>query len=253
MANHIYRIFWAVFLTVAGVFLLSLQKVHPADSYHVFLDLTKSNGAVHFESSEAEEDTLSFCCPLPSVQAAQPTLAVSGQLPSEIWADGRKIPVPDSCETFALDSETWFLIPLSQKEESSFSRLRLQFEPLQTAPSLLFRESCGEYILSETPRICFGSRNALLSNLAMSGSLHIVASAVLFLWPLSFWLPVLYFAMYTKYKLTFSLSASVFSAMVSGSCVSLLWLSPFWTAVPLILLSACPFSSFRFFCTAISV
>ena len=88
--------------------------------------------------------------------------------------------MPDSCETFALDSETWFLIPLSQKEESSFSRLRLQFEPLQTAPSLLFRESCGEYILSETPRICFGSRNALLSNLAMSGSLHIVAAAVLF-------------------------------------------------------------------------
>ena len=180
MANRIYRIFWVFFLAVSGVFLLSLQNERPTDSYHVFLDLTKSSGAVHFESSEAEEDTLSFCCPLPSVQAAQPTLAVSGQLPSEIWADGRKIPVPDSCETFALDSETWFLIPLSQKEESSFSRLRLQFEPLQTAPSLLFRESCGEYILSETPRICFGSRNALLSNLAMSGSLHIVAAAVLF-------------------------------------------------------------------------
>lgn len=180
MANHIYRIFWAVFLTVAGVFLLSLQKVHPADSYHVFLDLTKSNGAVHFESSEAEEDTLSFCCPLPSVQAAQPTLAVSGQLPSKVWADGRLIPVPESCETFDIDSETWFLIPLSQEEESSFSCLELQFRPFTAAPVLKCQEFFGEYVLSETPRICFGSRNALLSNLAMSGSLHIVASAVLF-------------------------------------------------------------------------
>lgn len=180
MANHIYRIFWAVFLTMAGVFLLSLQKVHPADSYHVFLDLTKSNGAVHFESSEAEEDTLSFCCPLPSVQAAQPTLAVSGQLPSKVWADGRLIPVPESCETFDIDSETWFLIPLSQEEESSFSCLELQFRPFTAAPVLKCQEFFGEYVLSETPRICFGSRNALLSNLAMSGSLHIVASAVLF-------------------------------------------------------------------------
>ena len=82
MANRIYRIFWVFFLAVSGVFLLSLQNERPTDSYHVFLDLTKSSGAVHFESSEAEEDTLSFCCPLPSVQATQPTLAVSGQLPS---------------------------------------------------------------------------------------------------------------------------------------------------------------------------
>ncbi len=62
MANRIYRIFWVFFLAVSGVFLLSLQNERPTDSYHVFLDLTKSNGAVHFESSEAEEDTLSFCC-----------------------------------------------------------------------------------------------------------------------------------------------------------------------------------------------
>lgn len=61
MANRIYRIFWVFFLAVSGVFLLSLQNERPTDSYHVFLDLTKSNGAVHFESSEAEEDTLSFC------------------------------------------------------------------------------------------------------------------------------------------------------------------------------------------------
>lgn len=233
MANRIYRIFWVFFLAVSGVFLLSLQNERPTDSYHVFLDLTKSNGAVHFESSEAEEDTLSFCCPLPSVQAAQPTLAVSGQLPSEIWADGRKIPVPDSCETFELDSETWFLIPLSQKEESSFSRLRLQFEPLQTAPSLLFRESCGEYILSETPRICFGSRNALLSNLAMSGSLHIVAAAVLFFVAFVILAAGFVFQYVTKYKLTFSPSVSASLAMESGFCVSLLWPCLFWTASPL--------------------
>lgn len=180
MANHIYRIFWAVFLAVAGVFLLSLQKVHPADSYHVFLDLTKSSGTVHFESSEAEKNLLSFRCVLPAVQAAQPSLAVSGQLPSKVWADGRLIPVPESCETFDIDSETWFLIPLSQEEESSFSCLELQFRPFTAAPVLKCQEFFGEYVLSETPRICFGSRNALLSNLAMSGSLHIVASAVLF-------------------------------------------------------------------------
>ena len=63
MANRIYRIFWVFFLAVSGVFLLSLQNERPTDSYHVFLDLTKSNGAVHFESSEAEEDTLSFSPP----------------------------------------------------------------------------------------------------------------------------------------------------------------------------------------------
>ena len=125
MANHIYRIFWAVFLAVAGVFLLSLQKVHPADSYHVFLDLTKSSGTVHFESSEAEKNLLSFRCVLPAVQAAQPSLAVSGQLPSNVWADGRLIPVPESCETFDIDSETWFLIPLSQEEESSLSLIHI--------------------------------------------------------------------------------------------------------------------------------
>lgn len=180
MTNRIYHILWVFFLAVSGVFLLSLQKERPSDSYHVFLDLTKSSAAVHFESSEAEKDVLSFFCPLPSVHAAQPTLAVSGQLPSEIWADEKKIPVPDNCETFELDSKTWFLIPLSQKEESSFSRLMLQFEPLKIIPDLLLQKSCGEYILSKTPEICFGSRNALLSNLAMSGSLHIVAAAVLF-------------------------------------------------------------------------
>ena len=48
MANRIYRIFWVFFLAVSGVFLLSLQNERPTDSYHVFLDLTKSNGAVHF-------------------------------------------------------------------------------------------------------------------------------------------------------------------------------------------------------------
>ena len=63
MANRIYRIFWVFFLAVSGVFLLSLQNERSTDSYHVFLDLTKSNGAVHFESSEAEEDTLSFSSP----------------------------------------------------------------------------------------------------------------------------------------------------------------------------------------------
>ena len=44
---------------------------------------------------------------------------------------------------------------------------------MRSAPS-------AEYEIRTTPRICFGSRNALLNNLAMSGTLHLITSAVLF-------------------------------------------------------------------------
>ena len=177
MANRIYHAFWLLFLYISWLFLLSIQKERPTDSYHTFLELTSSGSIVHFDHQEARKGVLSFSCALPGDRVERPFLAVSGQKPSRVLADGREIPVPEDCEVLEISPDTWFLIPLDPSGALSLSRLEVQFEPafLGDAPA-----PAAEYEIHKTPRICFGSRNALFNNLAMSGPLHLITSGVLF-------------------------------------------------------------------------
>ena len=171
MANRIYHAFWLLFLYIVWLFLLSVRTERPTDSYHTFLELTSSGSIVHFDLQEARKGVLSFSCSLPGDRVELPFLAVSGQKPSRVLADGREIPVPKDCETLEISPDTWFLIPLDPAGDPALSRLDVQFDPgfLKDAPA-----PSAEY------DICFGSRNALLNNLAMSGTLHLITSAVLF-------------------------------------------------------------------------
>lgn len=177
MANRIYHAFWLLFLYIVWLFLLSVRTERPTDSYHTFLELTSSGSIVHFDLQEARKSVLSFSCSLPGDRVELPFLAVSGQKPSRVLADGREIPVPKDCETLEISPDTWFLIPLDPAGDPALSRLDVQFDPgfLKDAPA-----PSAEYEIRTTPRICFGSRNALLNNLAMSGTLHLITSAVLF-------------------------------------------------------------------------
>ena len=177
MANRIYHAFWLLFLYIVWLFLLSVRTERPTDSYHTFLELTSSGRIVHFDHQEARKGVLSFSCSLPGDRVELPFLAVSGQKPSRVLADGREIPVPKDCETLEISPDTWFLIPLDPAGDPALSRLDVQFDPgfLKDAPA-----PSAEYEIRTTPRICFGSRNALLNNLAMSGTLHLITSAVLF-------------------------------------------------------------------------
>lgn len=177
MANRIYHAFWLLFLYIVWLFLLSVRTERPTDSYHTFLELTSSGRIVHFDHQEARKGVLSFSCSLPGDRVELPFLAVSGQKPSRVLADGREIPVPKDCETLEISPDTWFLIPLDPAGDPALSRLDVQFDPgfLGNAPA-----PSAEYEIRTTPRICFGSRNALLNNLAMSGTLHLITSAVLF-------------------------------------------------------------------------
>lgn len=177
MANRIYHAFWLLFLYIVWLFLLSVRTERPTDSYHTFLELTSSGSIVHFDLQEAWKGVLSFSCSLPGDRVELPFLAVSGQKPSRVLADGREIPVPKDCETLEISPDTWFLIPLDPAGDPALSRLDVQFDPgfLKDAPA-----PSAEYEIRTTPRICFGSRNALLNNLAMSGTLHLITSAVLF-------------------------------------------------------------------------
>ena len=177
MANRIYHAFWLLFLYIVWLFLLSVRTERPTDSYHTFLELTSSGSIVHFDHQEARNGVLSFSCSLPGDRVERPFLAVSGQKPSRVLADGREIPVPKDCETLEISPDTWFLIPLDPAGDPALSRLDVQFDPgfLKDAPA-----PSAEYEIRTTPRICFGSRNALLNNLAMSGTLHLITSAVLF-------------------------------------------------------------------------
>lgn len=177
MANRIYHAFWLLFLYIVWLFLLSVRTERPTDSYHTFLELTSSGSIVHFDHQEARKGVLSFSCSLPGDRVELPFLAVSGQKPSRVLADGREIPVPEDCETLEISPDTWFLIPLDPAGDPALSRLDVQFDPgfLGNAPA-----PSAEYEIRTTPRICFGSRNALLNNLAMSGTLHLITSAVLF-------------------------------------------------------------------------
>ncbi len=177
MANRIYHAFWLLFLYISWLFLLSIQKERPTDSYHTFLELTSSGSIVHFDHQEARKGVLSFSCALPGDRVERPFLAVSGQKPSRVLADGREIPVPEDCEVLEISPDTWFLIPLDPSGALSLSRLEVQFEPafLEDAPA-----PAAEYEIHKTPRICFGSRNALFNNLAMSSPLHLITSGVLF-------------------------------------------------------------------------
>lgn len=177
MANRIYHAFWLLFLYIVWLFLLSVRTERPTDSYHTFLELTSSGSIVHFDHQEARKGVLSFSCSLPGDRVELPFLAVSGQKPSRVLADGREIPVPKDCETLEISPDTWFLIPLDPAGDPALSRLDVQFDPgfLKDAPA-----PSAEYEIRTTPRICFGSRNALLNNLAMSGTLHLITSAVLF-------------------------------------------------------------------------
>ena len=177
MANRIYHAFWLLFLYIVWLFLLSVRTERPTDSYHTFLELTSSGSIVHFDHQEARKGVLSFSCSLPGDRVELPFLAVSGQKPSRVLADGREIPVPKDCETLEISPDTWFLIPLDPAGDPALSRLDVQFDPgfLGNAPA-----PSAEYEIRTTPRICFGSRNALLNNLARSGTLHLITSAVLF-------------------------------------------------------------------------
>ena len=177
MANRIYHAFWLLFLYIVWLFLLSVRTERPTDSYHTFLELTSSGSIVQFDLQEARKGVLSFSCSLPGDRVELPFLAVSGQKPSRVLADGREIPVPKDCETLEISPDTWFLIPLDPAGDPALSRLDVQFDPgfLKDAPA-----PSAEYEIRTTPRICFGSRNALLNNLAMSGTLHLITSAVLF-------------------------------------------------------------------------
>lgn len=177
MANRIYHAFWLLFLYIVWLFLLSVRTERPTDSYHTFLELTSPGSIVHFDHQEARKGVLSFSCSLPGDRVERPFLAVSGQKPSRVLADGREIPVPEDCETLEISPDTWFLIPLDPAGDPALSRLDVQFDPgfLEDAPA-----PSAEYEIRTTPRICFGSRNALLNNLAMSGTLHLITSAVLF-------------------------------------------------------------------------
>lgn len=177
MANRIYHAFWLLFLYIVWLFLLSVRTERPTDSYHTFLELTSSGSIVHFDHQKARKGVLSFSCSLPGDRVELPFLAVSGQKPSRVLADGREIPVPKDCETLEISPDTWFLIPLDPAGDPALSRLDVQFDPgfLGNAPA-----PSAEYEIRTTPRICFGSRNALLNNLAMSGTLHLITSAVLF-------------------------------------------------------------------------
>jgi len=177
VANRIYHAFWLLFLYIVWLFLLSVRTERPTDSYHTFLELTSSGSIVHFDHQEARKGVLSFSCSLPGDRVELPFLAVSGQKPSRVLADGREIPVPKDCETLEISPDTWFLIPLDPAGDPALSRLDVQFDPgfLGNAPA-----PSAEYEIRTTPRICFGSRNALLNNLAMSGTLHLITSAVLF-------------------------------------------------------------------------
>ena len=177
MANRIYHAFWLLFLYIVWLFLLSVRTERPTDSYHTFLELTSSGSIVHFDLQEARKGVLSFSCSLPGDRVELPFLAVSGQKPSRVLADGREIPVPKDCETLEISPDTWFLIPMDPAGDPALSRLDVQFDPgfLKDAPA-----PSAEYEIRTTPRICFGSRNALLNNLAMSGTLHLITSAVLF-------------------------------------------------------------------------
>lgn len=177
MANRIYHAFWLLFLYIVWLFLLSVRTERPTDSYHTFLELTSSGSIVHFDLQEARKGVLSFSCSLPGDRVELPFLAVSGQKPSRVLADGREIPVPKDCETLEISPDTWFLIPLDPAGDPALSRLDVQFDPgfLKDAPA-----PSAEYEIRTTPRICFGSRNALLNNLVMSGTLHLITSAVLF-------------------------------------------------------------------------
>lgn len=99
MANRIYHAFWLLFLYIVWLFLLSVRTERPTDSYHTFLELTSSGSIVHFDLQEARKGVLSFSCSLPGDRVELPFLAVSGQKPSRVLADGREIPVPKDCET----------------------------------------------------------------------------------------------------------------------------------------------------------
>ena len=108
MANRIYHAFWLLFLYISWLFLLSIQKERPTDSYHTFLELTSSGSIVHFDHQEARKGVLSFSCALPGDRVERPFLAVSGQKPSRVLADGREIPVPEDCEVLEISPDTWF-------------------------------------------------------------------------------------------------------------------------------------------------
>lgn len=150
MANRIYHAFWLLFLYISWLFLLSIQKERPTDSYHTFLELTSSGSIVHFDHREARKGVLSFSCALPGDRVERPFLAVSGQKPSRVLADGREIPVPEDCEVLEISPDTWFLIPLDPSGALSLSRLEVQFEPafLGDAPA-----PAAEYEIHKTPRI----------------------------------------------------------------------------------------------------
>lgn len=107
---------------------LSIQKERPTDSYHTFLELTSSGSIVHFDHREARKGVLSFSCALSGDRVERPFLAVSGQKPSRVLADGREIPVPEDCEVLEISPDTWFLIPLDPSGALSLSRLEVQFE-----------------------------------------------------------------------------------------------------------------------------
>ena len=158
MANRIYHAFWLLFLYIVWLFLLSVRTERPTDSYHTFLELTSSGSIVHFDLQEARKGVLSFSCSLPGDRVELPFLAVSGQKPSRVLADGREIPVPKDCETLEISPDTWFLIPLDPAGDPALSRLDVQFDPgfLKDAPA-----PSAEYEIRTRPRICFGSRNAL--------------------------------------------------------------------------------------------
>ena len=92
MANRIYHAFWLLFLYIVWLFLLSVRTERPTDSYHTFLELTSPGSIVHFDHQEARKGVLSFSCSLPGDRVELPFLAVSGQKPSRVLADGREIP-----------------------------------------------------------------------------------------------------------------------------------------------------------------
>lgn len=163
---------------ISWLFLLSIQKERPTDSYHTFLELTSSGSIVHFDHREAREGRpVVFLRPSPATGWNGPSWQSAARSRPESWADGREIPVPEDCEVLEISPDTWFLIPLDPSGALSLSRLEVQFEPafLGDAPA-----PAAEYEIHKTPRICFGSRNALFNNLAMSGPLHLITSGVLF-------------------------------------------------------------------------
>ena len=85
MANRIYHAFWLLFLYISWLFLLSIQKERPTDSYHTFLELTSSGSIVHFDHQEARKGVLSFSCALPGDRVERPFLQSAARSRPESW------------------------------------------------------------------------------------------------------------------------------------------------------------------------